>query len=388
MGSSYLPSGVLVNCTLMTVTKPQNLGISRTKKDVKIIRKSALILNIDDKKISDTFKCKSPAKFFDGLASMCLGIAVGLLAVAAAVVIVAAIVGTGGVAGVIIAGMAEAAITTAVVGSLGAALVSPISYLIGEYKQSHECDCTLDPGSMWIDQHPHVTIDGKKALLQKSILKCTKKGLIQPFIDSAIANEVALKFSSNNNKELDEHNEQQLWMGVVNGFSTLGDPLGTAIGVAFAGYEYYDGNDDETLANESATEEADDKTDWHNGTRDNAVGTVAGAGKGTKDVVEAITEQNKTIIRELMDQGASYEVASQLTGFGEKTFGSEFLHTGVGLGVGLGFGVAGAVGNHYIAKHYKEKKVELIREVKEIGNEAAGKDAENNIGIIANKGKS
>ncbi|GGH01290.1 hypothetical protein [Mucilaginibacter phyllosphaerae] len=369
----------------MTVSKPQNLGLSRSLKTVHG-KKTSIWLNIDDKKISVSFVCKSPAKFWSGLGSMLMGVAIGILVVAAAVVVVAAVVGTGGAAGVILAGMAAAATSTATgVIVAGLAIAAPVAALIGVYKQSHACDCSLDKGSKWINMHNKVNFDQNKAIVQKSYLKCTNGGLIQPFLNSAIAQLAATKFAANNNDELIEHYKQQGITGFISGFTGLADPLGTSIGVGFSTYEYFEGNDTETLANESGSEEDDYKTDVKNTSRDNAVGTVAGAGKGSLDVVETMTQQNRTIIRELMDQGATYEQADRFTAFGESTFKGEFKNMGIGLGVGLGFGLAGSVANHYINKSFKENKKKLIDEVNASLKTLREQDRQTGLGVSASQ---
>jgi uncharacterized Zn-binding protein involved in type VI secretion len=386
MPSSYLPSGVMVNCTLMTVTQPQNLGLSRKKRDIRITRKHAMLLNIDDKKISQQFKCKSPAKFWDGLLTLATGLLIGIMVVATAVIIAAAIVGTGGLAAVILAGMAEVAVTT-MVGSVAVAAVAlPVFAVVGAYTQGHACDCTLSSDSKWIGFHPTVKLDGNNAALLSSYLKCTKGGMIQPVMDAELANEIAVKFASLNDEELNEHYKQQLSMGFITGFTALGDPWGTGVGVFFAGQEYVMGNDDDTLANESATEEEDNKTDWINGSKDNVAGTAVGAAAAKHDISKELGEQNEQITKELMEQGASKETAEELSVFGEKTLKGQSIKAGGSLGVGLVFGIGGAVANHYVAAHFKDKKLEDIKEVHELNAEMREKDAGSSMGINANSG--
>ncbi|WP_170132771.1 hypothetical protein [Pedobacter cryoconitis] len=370
----------------MTVTKPQNLGVVRSSKTV-VNTKRAAWLNIDDKKVSVSFVCKSPAKFWGGLGAMLVGIAVGIICIAVAVVVVAAIVGTGGVAGVILAGLAASVTgaTTAIAGIV--AIAGAVSIAIGEYKEKHECDCTLEGGSEWKLPHSKVTFNKKNALLQSSYLKCIKGGMIQPFLSPIVAHKAAAKFSSNNKEEVDQHLKQQAWMGFVSGLSGLGDPLGTGIGVAFAGAEYFEGNDIDTLANEGSTAEKDYQTDLDNGLFDNGVGTLAGAGKGTKEVFKDISLQNRTIISELMQQGATYDQASAFARFGEKTFKGEFSKLGAGLGVGLGVGLAGSVANHYIAKSYKENKLKLIEDTLFNLDTMSKEDRKNTGNVIASNSK-
>lgn len=397
MSSSYLPSGVKINCTMMTISSPQQLGMTRSTRTV-LSSKGALWLNIDDKKLSATFVCKSPAKFWNGLGAMLTGLAVGILCVAVAVVVVAAVVGTGGAAGVILAGMAAAASSTAtgvIVGSLAVAgaaamLVEPVKAVVGLFTSGHACDCTLESGSKWGNYHNKVILNKKNAIVQKSILNCINGGILQPFISPVLAQIAAEKFAKNNNEEMDLHQKQQLWMGFVSGFSGLADPLGTSLGIVTGTYDYVTGNYDfetgrytDALTNEGASTEEDLKGEISSASRDQTIGAVAGGGKGSLEAVETITNQNRTIIREVIDQGGTYAQADRMTVWGSRTFAGEFKNVGIGLGVGLGFGVAGAITNHYIAKSYKEDKQELIRDVKKSREKLSGLDGENNNGVIA-----
>lgn len=392
MSSSYLPSGVKVSCTLMTVAKPQQLGISRKTKNVLSVS-NIVWLNIDDKKISTTFVCKSPAKFWNGLSNMLTGLAIGIICVAVAVVVVAAVVGTGGVAGVILAGMATAATsaaTVAVVGTVATAAivtaaVQPVRNLIGNFTSGHACDCTLETGSKWRNQHLTVKFNGQNAIVQKSILKCINGGMVQPFISPVLAQTAADKFSTNNNKELDLHNRQQLWMGFVSGFSGLADPLGTSLGIATGIYDYSTGYNTDTLADESAPATEDLKDEISSAKRDQKIGVASGTLKGGYEAIETITSQNRTIIREVMDQGGTYAQAERMTAWGLKSFKGEFANMGIGLGVGIGFGVAGAITNHYIAKSYKDDKLLLIEDVKENRRKLADLDMKNTNSVIASQ---
>lgn len=388
--SSYLPSGVKINCTLMTVSSPQQLGMSRNTRTV-VSTKKSLWLNIDDKKLSATFVCKSPAKFWNGLGAMLTGLAVGILVVAVAVVVVAAVVGTGGVAGVILAGMAAAATSTAtgvIIGSLAVAgaaalLVEPVKAVVGLFTSGHACDCTLESSSKWLNFHNKVTFNGQKAIVQKSTLKCVNGGILQPFISTVLAQDAAKIFSKNNNEEVNLQMEQQLWMGFVSGFSGLADPIGTSLGIATGTYDYVTGNDASTLANEGSTAEEDLDSEIGSAKRDQTAGAIAGGAKGSYDAVETITNQNRTIIREVIDQGGTYAQAERMTAWGATNFAKEFRNVGIGLGVGFGFGVAGAITNHYIAASYKEDKKDLISQVRNTRAQLAKKDSNNSTGVVA-----
>jgi hypothetical protein len=98
-----------------------------------------------------------------------------------------------------------------------------------------------------------------------------------------------------------------------------------------------------------------------------------------------MTSQNRTIIREVMDQGGTYAQAERMTAWGLKSFKGEFANMGIGLGVGIGFGVAGAITNHYIAKSYKDDKLLLIEDVKENRRKLADLDMRNTNSVIASQ---
>lgn len=83
MGKSYVRHGTNVVCTNMTCGTPREIW--RVDKDGNVINTASKLplLNIDDKKISDTFVCKMPIKKWGGLLTFLAGVAVGALIVAA-----------------------------------------------------------------------------------------------------------------------------------------------------------------------------------------------------------------------------------------------------------------------------------------------------------------
>ena len=66
MGQSYVRHGTNVVCTNMTCGTPREIW--RVDKDGNVINTASKLplLNIDDKKISDTFVCKMPIKKWGG----------------------------------------------------------------------------------------------------------------------------------------------------------------------------------------------------------------------------------------------------------------------------------------------------------------------------------
>ncbi len=390
MSISYLPSGVKISCTLMTVTTPQQLGVSRPKKDV-LAKSGSLWLNVDDKKLSATFVCQSPQKFWAGLGTMFLGLAAGIAVVAVAVIVVAAVVGTGGLAGAVLVGLAagaSSAATATIIGGLtvagGAILIAneiapPMEVLIGNFTLGHPCDCTLEATSMWKRDYKKTSFDGNYAILQRSVLSCVNGGLLQPFFSPVLAQKAADKFSRNNNDGIELHQEQQLYMGMVSGFTGLADPLGTSFGIVAGVYDYNEGFD----VNEGSTSAKDSSGEIDSTVRDEAFGIGEGATTGAIEAVETISSQNRAIIREVMDQGGTYAQGERMTVWGSRTFAGEFKVTGAGIGVGLGFGVAGAVANHYIGESYKKDKLKLIADNQMSNKMLALADASNGTNVVS-----
>ncbi|MCJ8498293.1 DUF4280 domain-containing protein [Chryseobacterium salipaludis] len=203
MAESYVPQDTTAVCTMMTNGAPQMIKITSLS-NVMYSTKTQPFLTIRDNKLSGSFQCKAPAKFWDGLQALALGIAIG-----------AAIVLTGGAAAVVI--VAACAISVA---AGGAAL----------YKMAHDCDATLD--REWQKVHEKVRFNQGKAILNRSYLDCPKKGKITIIMDPVIAQRAADFLSNNNNKEVMMQMGSQLVMGVITG-GTVGASV-TAVGVTGA----------------------------------------------------------------------------------------------------------------------------------------------------------
>lgn len=203
MAESYVPQDTTAVCTMMTNGAPQMIKIT-SPSNVMYGTKTQPYLTIIDTKLSGSFQCKAPAKFWGGLQALALGIAIG-----------AAIVLTGGAAAVVI--VAACAISVAAGG-------------VALYKMAHDCDATLDV--KWLDPHEKVRFNKEKAILNKSYLDCPKKGKIIIIMDPVIAQKAADFISSNNNKEAMMQMGSQLVMGVITGV-TAGASV-VAVGVTGA----------------------------------------------------------------------------------------------------------------------------------------------------------
>ena len=203
MAESYVPQDTTAVCTMMTNGAPQMIKIT-SPSNVMYSTKIQPFLTIRDNKLSGSFQCKAPAKFWGGLQALALGIAIG-----------AAIVLTGGAAAVVI--VAACAISVAAGG-------------VALYKMAHDCDATLD--REWQRVHEKVRFNQGKAILNRSYLDCPKKGKITIIMDPVIAQRAADFISSNNNKEAMMQMGSQLVMGVITGV-TAGASV-VAVGVTGA----------------------------------------------------------------------------------------------------------------------------------------------------------
>lgn len=203
MAESYVPQDTTAVCTMMTNGAPQMIKITNPS-NVMYSTKTQPFLTIRDNKLSGSFQCKAPAKFWGGLQALALGIAIG-----------AAIVLTGGAAAVVI--VAACAISVAAGG-------------VALFKMAHDCDATLKVN--WSEPHGKVRFNQEKAILNRSYLDCPQKGKITIIMDPVIAQRAADFISSNNNKEAMMQMGSQLVMGVITGV-TAGASV-VAVGVTGA----------------------------------------------------------------------------------------------------------------------------------------------------------
>lgn len=276
MGKSYVRHGTNVVCTNMTCGTPREIW--RVDKDGNVINTASKLplLNIDDKKISDTFVCKMPIKKWGGLLTFLAGVAVGAL-------IVAAVVATGGVGAVLLSAVAVEG------WMVGAAIaVGTTAAIYAGYKGvkgvAHDCDNTL--GSSWNSAHPSVFIEQKKALLNKSYMMCTTGGLINIIVNPEQAKEAALRISAMNAAEIYVQLKSKFIQGAIGGLTGGANPFALALSVGFyTGALNFGGFDF------SETDKSNQKYDPM-GNLKNTVMTT-GAGTGESVVESSITTRVK-----------------------------------------------------------------------------------------------
>jgi hypothetical protein len=280
---SYVEQDTQVVCTNMTVSSPMKL--------VDIHNSTAIhqtpgrpLLNIKDKKISDTFVCKNQSKLWNGLAALCIGIAVGA-------VMTAAVVASGGTALLIFA---------AVAATVGGA------FAIKRQKiKAHDCDVTKS--SSWLLFHAHVNIDGNFALLSQSTLNCNKGGVVSIVMDPVVAQRYAEIFSQKNNTELYEHMTAQFVEGWVTGITALGSVPGL---IAATGLSVYFGkkselesqesrkkNEKSTLASDLASTGKDELVNQTTGN------TISVSEQGVDIVKEKMVPINRALNRQVLTLG-------------------------------------------------------------------------------------
>lgn len=206
MAQSFVPQNTKVICTYMTNGTP--LEIKATRSYIVIHSdKDHPLLTVVDNKISDTFGCKAPAKFWGGLQALCIGLAIG-----------AAIVLT--------SGLAAAVIITALACSIYAGGTAI-------YTMAHACDATLKV--QWKAPHDKVLIQGQKAILHHSYLECPTGGIVNLVMDPELAAEAAAHYSTNNNEEVIAQMTSQLIIGTITA-ATAGEGCILAGGLAIALY--------------------------------------------------------------------------------------------------------------------------------------------------------
>lgn len=276
MGQSYVRHGTNVVCTNMTCGTPREIW--RVDKDGNVINTASKLplLNIDDKKISDTFVCKMPIKKWGGLLTFLAGVAVGAL-------IVAAVVATGGVGAVLLSAVAVEG------WMVGAAIaVGTTAAIYAGYKGvkgvAHDCDNTL--GSSWNSAHPSVFIEQKKALLNKSYMKCTTGGLINIIVNPEQAKEAALRISAMNAAEIYVQLKSKFIQGAIGGLTGGANPFALALSVGFyTGALNFGGFDF------SETDKSNQKPDPIGNLKN--TGMTTGAGTGESVVESSITTRVK-----------------------------------------------------------------------------------------------
>ncbi len=149
-----------------------------------------------------------------------------LLGVAAGIVIGAAIVATAGTAAIVILAVAG---TVAVAGAG--------SIVTGKVVAANACD--VIQSANWKRFHRSVYIDERNALLQSSILPCSKGGIVSIVPDPLKAQQYAAAYASNNNSEVGVQMLSQGIEGLISGITFMGSPFAAVAGVGLGTYFYY-----------------------------------------------------------------------------------------------------------------------------------------------------
>src|SRR5574344_253636 len=227
MSDSYIPEDTCVICSYMTCGTPMKLKFSRPNVCPPCHSNSKFpLLNKEDKRLSCSFECIVSGSFWGGLEALCAGIAV-----AALVVVVAA-------SGPI--GWAAAALC------VGACGVGIFSGGVALYKIAHDCDATLSPSSIWKDLKSSVKFDGAEALLNKSVMNCTKGGKISIIMDPVIALNAARDISDYNMAAFNSQMESQFTIGFIGTLTSSDNPLSLRGSGVLASPEYVFGESIET----------------------------------------------------------------------------------------------------------------------------------------------
>lgn len=272
MGQSYVRHGTNVVCTNMTCGTPREIW--RVDKDGNVINTASKLplLNIDDKKISETFVCKMPIKKWGGLLTFLAGVAVGAL-------IVAAVVATGGVGAVLLSAVAIEGWMVGAAIAVGTSAAIYAGYK-GVKGVAHDCDNTLE--SSWNLFHNDVLIEKKNALLNKSYMTCTTGGTINIIVNPEQAKEAALRISEMNTAEIYVQLKSKFIQGAIGGLTGGANPFALALSVGFyTGALNFGGFDF------SETDKSNQKPDPIGNLKN--TGTTTGVGTGESVVESSIT---------------------------------------------------------------------------------------------------
>lgn len=276
MGKSYVRHGTNVVCTNMTCGTPREIW--RVDKDGNVINTASKLplLNIDDKKISDTFICKMPIKKWGGLLTFLAGVAVGAL-------IVAAVVATGGVGAVLLSAVAVEGWMVGAAIAVGTSAAIYAGYK-GVKGVAHDCDNTLE--SSWNKFHIDVLIEKKNALLNGSYMMCTTGGRIDIIVNPEQAKEAALRISEMNTAEIYVQLKSKFIQGAISGLTGGANPFALALSVGFyIGKLNFGGFDF------SETDKSNQKYDPMGNLKN--TGMTTGAGTGESVVESSITTSVK-----------------------------------------------------------------------------------------------
>ena len=425
MAQSYIPAGTDVICTEMTGGEPAQLGLTREAK-VLYGKEKKPLLNICDKKLSCSLQCRIKQSFFSGLGGLLTGLALGALAVTLVVIT------AGAATPIIIAAMgATAVLTTSAAVATGAS--ATYRYL------ANECDSSLE--GEWSLFHSKVYLEKSNALLERSILTCSKGGVVSLVMDHAKAVELAKMISKTNDEIASKNMWSKFKQGLIgNGANALlggfegqagGAVAAVVIGSGLSVYSYCTSdvdnyrdsnvqkqNDYAKLALETDDDQASISTNHDVFTKSDGVAvTSVGAGgivaSGGETVLN-VTTRNKELSREAMKQtekaleqvlkgnqqaaNEAYKEAGKILGKQQgvnlNSFKAIFtgrtpvfkynVHNGAFIGAGLAIGVLSAMWNNHIEwednkdeNHLYENMIDKIWQSR--------KDNKKGISVVANK---
>ncbi len=424
MAQSYIPAGTDVICTEMTGGVPAQLGLTR---DAKVLygKEKKPLLNICDKKLSCSLQCRIKQSFFSGLGGLLAGLALGALAVTLVVIT------AGAATPIIIAAMgATAVLTTSAAVATGAS--ATYRYL------ANECDSSLE--GEWSLFHSKVYLEKSNALLERSILTCSKGGVVSLVMDHVKAVELAKMISKTNDEIASKNMWSKFKQGLIgNGANALlggfegqagGAVAAIVIGSGLSVYSYCTSdvdnyrdsnvqkqNDYAKIALETDDDQASISTNHDVFTKSDGVAvTSVGAGgivaSGGETVLN-VTTRNKELSQEAMKQSEkaleqvlkgnqqaaneAYKEAGKILGKQQgvnlNSFKAIFtgrtpvfkynVHNGAFIGAGLAIGVLSAIWNNHI--EWEDNKEEnllyksMIDKIKK-----ARKNNKTKISILAN----
>ena len=404
MAQSYIPAGTDVICTEMTGGEPAQLGLTREAK-VLYGKEKKPLLNICNKKLSCSLQCRIKQSFFSGLGGLLTGLALGALAVTLVVIT------AGAATPIIIAAMgATAVLTTSAAVAIGAS--ATYRYL------ANECDSSLE--GEWSLFHSKVYLEKSNALLERSILTCSKGGVVSLVMDHAKAVELAKMISKTNDEIADKNMWSKFFQGVIgNGANALlggfegqagGAVAAIVIGSGLSVYSYFTNdvdkyrdsnvqkqNDYAKLALEKDDDQASISTNHDVFTKSDGVavtsvgagGIVASGGETVLNVIirnkelsqEAMKQIDKALEQVLKgNQQAANEarkeagkILGKQQGVNLNSFKAIFtgktpvfkynVHNGAFIGAGLAIGVLSAMWNNHIEGKDNEEENLLYEEM-------------------------
>ena len=402
MAQSYIPAGTDVICTEMTGGVPAQLGLTREAK-VLYGKEKKPLLNICDKKLSCSLQCRIKQSFFSGLAGLLVGLAVGALAVALVVM-------TAGAGTVIVGTALAAALALDVAGGVALGASAYYRYL------ANECDDSLN--GQWSLFHSKVYLEKSNALLERSILTCSKGGVVSLVMDHVKAVELAKMISKTNDKIASKNMWSKFKQGLIgNGANALlggfegqagGAVAAIVIGSGLSVYSYCTSdvdnyrdsnvqkqNDYAKIALETDDDQASISTNHDVFTKSDGVAvTSVGAGgivaSGGETVLN-VTTRNKELSQEAMKQSEkaleqvlkgnqqaaneAYKEAGKILGKQQgvnlNSFKAIFtgrtpvfkynVHNGAFIGAGLAIGVLSAMWNNHIEGDDNMEENELYK---------------------------